>query len=67
MKIAIIGSTGSIGRMVVDNALSAGYEVTALCRTPSTANFPSNPKLSLAQGTVCSNENIGKNYVLKYR
>ncbi len=35
MKIAVFGATGLTGREVVEQALEAGHEVTALVRTPS--------------------------------
>lgn len=35
MKLAIIAATGATGRHVLDQALAAGHEVTALVRNPS--------------------------------
>ncbi|MEM9488064.1 MAG: SDR family oxidoreductase [Myxococcota bacterium] len=35
MKIGLIGATGGSGRHLVDLAMAAGHEVTALARTPS--------------------------------
>jgi uncharacterized protein YbjT (DUF2867 family) len=35
MKVLILGSTGSIGRHLVPQALFLGHEVTALVRDPS--------------------------------
>jgi uncharacterized protein YbjT (DUF2867 family) len=34
MKIVVFGATGSTGRLVVDQALRAGHEVTAVVRRP---------------------------------
>ncbi|WP_328912650.1 MULTISPECIES: NAD(P)-dependent oxidoreductase [unclassified Streptomyces] len=34
MKIAVLGSTGQTGRLLVAQALARGHEVTALARTP---------------------------------
>ena len=36
MKILVVGATGSTGRVLVDQALVQGHEVTALSRDPST-------------------------------
>jgi putative NADH-flavin reductase len=36
MKILVVGATGSTGRVLVDQALGQGHEVTALSRDPST-------------------------------
>jgi putative NADH-flavin reductase len=35
MKIALIGATGFIGSKVLEEALSRGHQVTAICRDPS--------------------------------
>ncbi|WP_114238202.1 NAD(P)-dependent oxidoreductase [Dyella sp. C9] len=35
MKIALFGATGHIGHAILDEALSRGYEVTAIVRDPS--------------------------------
>ena len=35
MKVLILGSTGSIGRHLVPQALALGHEVTVLVRDPS--------------------------------
>jgi putative NADH-flavin reductase len=35
MKIIVFGSTGSVGKCVLKQALDAGYEVTAFARDPS--------------------------------
>jgi uncharacterized protein YbjT (DUF2867 family) len=37
MKVLVIGATGSIGRLVVEHATSAGLEVCALARDPRRA------------------------------
>ncbi|MGO8887986.1 MAG: NAD(P)H-binding protein [Streptosporangiaceae bacterium] len=34
MKLAIIAATGGIGRQVLDQALAAGHDVTAIVRNP---------------------------------
>ena len=37
MKVLVIGATGSIGRLVVDEAVAAGHSVRALVRDPASA------------------------------
>lgn len=39
MRVLIIGATGSIGRLVVEQALDAGYEVTAFARNAHKLDF----------------------------
>lgn len=39
-RVLVTGSTGRIGRMVVDRLLDAGVPVRALTRQPATASFP---------------------------
>jgi putative NADH-flavin reductase len=41
MKLGIFGATGTTGRHLVERALSAGHEVTALVRNPSVSGFES--------------------------
>ena len=45
MRIAIFGSTGSIGRELVKQALDKGYSVTAAARNPS--------KVDIKHGNLC--------------
>lgn len=37
MKVIIFGATGTIGRLVLKEALAAGHEVTAFARRPPQA------------------------------
>ncbi|MCF4098991.1 NAD(P)-dependent oxidoreductase [Maritalea mediterranea] len=39
MKVIIFGATGTIGRLVVDEALAAGHQVTAFARHPQNLNI----------------------------
>ncbi|VEP13025.1 Glycerol-3-phosphate acyltransferase PlsX [Hyella patelloides LEGE 07179] len=50
MRVLICGATGNIGRLTVNQALSAGHEVTALARSPQKLDNQSN--LNKAQGDV---------------
>lgn len=51
MKLAIFGSTGSIGRQLVQQALEAGYIVNAFVRNPSKLETRHN-NLKVVQGDV---------------
>ena len=51
MKLVIFGSTGTIGRHLVQHALDAGHEVTAFARDPSKLGI-SNPRLRGIPGDV---------------
>ncbi len=59
MKLAIFGATGRTGKPLVEQALQAGYEVTALARTPSKLGI-SNPKLTIIQGDVLNKADVEK-------
>ena len=51
MKILVIGATGGTGRCVVESALQAGHEVTALARTPQKVTMK-HERLRVVQGDV---------------
>jgi putative NADH-flavin reductase len=51
MKLAVFGGTGKTGQHVIQQALDAGHQVTALARTPSKLNIQ-HPSLSIIQGDV---------------
>lgn len=46
MRITVIGAAGSVGRRVVDEALSRGHDVTAVVRDPARHELPAaaNPR-----------------------
>ena len=50
MRYAIFGGTGHTGRHLVEQALDAGHEVTALSRDPG--RFPAHPRLRAVAGDV---------------
>lgn len=54
MKIVVLGSTGGIGRQVVEQALAAGHHVTSVVR--GEAKPSDNPRLSLVRADVTSAE-----------
>lgn len=59
MKIAIFGSTGSIGRQIVKQALNQGHIVTAFARNPAKLNFQ-NSNLEIIQGDVMNTGSVEK-------
>jgi len=40
MKLTIVGATGGIGRLLLEQAVAAGHEVTAVVRTPAKLTRP---------------------------
>ena len=52
MKLLIFGSTGSIGRQLVEQALAQGHTVTAFTRRPTAPEFTNHPDLIISQGNV---------------
>ncbi|NFG60808.1 NAD(P)-dependent oxidoreductase [Clostridium sp. CMCC3677] len=51
MKIALIGSTGNAGKMILKEALNRGYEVIAIARDKSKVK-DTNEKLTVLQGDI---------------
>jgi putative NADH-flavin reductase len=50
-KILVFGATGGTGRLVVDQALQAGYQVTAVVRNPDALPLQ-HPHLTILKGDV---------------
>jgi putative NADH-flavin reductase len=50
MKISIFGGSGATGLLLTERCLAAGYEVTALLRTPDT--FPFRNRIRIVQGNA---------------
>jgi putative NADH-flavin reductase len=50
LRLAVFGATGHVGRHLVDQALAAGHEVTALVRDP--ARLPARVGLTVVPGAV---------------
>src|SRR5215813_6477101 len=40
MKLTIVGATGGIGRLLLEQAVAAGHEVTAVVRNPANLTRP---------------------------
>jgi putative NADH-flavin reductase len=50
MKIALFGASGATGRLLTQRCLAAGYQVTALLRTPET--FSMRDRVQIIQGSA---------------
>ncbi|MCL2733931.1 MAG: SDR family oxidoreductase [Actinomycetia bacterium] len=58
MKIAVLGSTGQTGRLVVARALERGHDVTALARRPEQVDTPVTGNLRWVQADVTRPESV---------
>ncbi len=56
-RIAVIGATARSGRVIIRQALDAGYDVAGLARTPSKLDFE-HPNLTLVKGDVRDVESL---------
>jgi putative NADH-flavin reductase len=59
MRLTIFGATGGTGRCLVDQALAAGHEVTAVVRDPARLPVPPGPQLSVVTADVFASAEIG--------
>jgi putative NADH-flavin reductase len=50
LNVAIFGASGATGRLLTERCLAAGYEVTALLRTP--AKFPYADRVRVVEGNA---------------
>jgi uncharacterized protein YbjT (DUF2867 family) len=57
MKILVVGATGSVGRLVVEEALECGHSVRALLRTASKASLLA-PQTDVVIGDVTLHETL---------
>ncbi|HEX7703825.1 MAG TPA: NAD(P)H-binding protein [Kofleriaceae bacterium] len=57
MKLLILGGTGGTGRQLVEQALAAGHDVTALVRDPAKAGL-AHAKLTLVKGRATDADEI---------
>lgn len=60
MTILVTGSTGNVGRQVVDQLVKRGASVRALVRDPSKANFPAG--VEVAQGDMLDVDSLRSAY-----
>ncbi len=61
MKVAVLGATGSVGKIVVRRALEAGHEVTAIARNPD--SLQPHPHLTLVKADVMRPEALTSHLV----
>ncbi|MEU2774619.1 NAD(P)H-binding protein [Streptomyces sp. NPDC007162] len=54
MRIAVLGATGRVGRLVVEQALDRGHEVVALVRSPQQYTQPARGGVEVRQADVTS-------------
>lgn len=57
MRVAVFGATGRTGRLLVEQALGAGYGVTAFVRHPSKLGVE-HERLSVVKGDVLDGERV---------
>src|ERR1035437_9660432 len=58
MKVSIFGASGATGVLLTQRCLAAGYEVTALLRTPG--KFPLRDRVRVVQGDAFDPAAVGK-------
>ncbi|GAB3696602.1 hypothetical protein GCM10027592_19880 [Spirosoma flavus] len=60
MKLLIFGATGSIGRLLVAQALEQGHTVTAFVRDSAKLDSQNHPNLRISQGDVLNLPSVEK-------
>ncbi len=60
MKVIVFGSTGTIGRHLIAQALEQGHEVSAFCRDATKLADVTHPKLATIVGDVFNPEDVNK-------
>jgi putative NADH-flavin reductase len=58
MKVSIFGASGATGQLLTRRCLTAGYEVTALLRTPG--SFPNRDQIRIVEGNVFDPPSVRK-------
>ncbi|MGW0193978.1 NAD(P)-dependent oxidoreductase [Nonomuraea sp. NPDC003201] len=56
MRIAVLGASGRVGRLLVDQALERGHQVLALVRNPEGGTVPASRQVDIRQADVFSPE-----------
>lgn len=54
MRIAVLGASGRVGRLLVDQALERGHQVVALVRTPDRVTVSTSRQVDVRQADVFS-------------
>ncbi|KAF2756229.1 NAD(P)-binding protein [Pseudovirgaria hyperparasitica] len=64
VHILLIGASGSVGKLVLEQALSRGHAVTALVRNPDSLDYvrgkPASENLTVLQGTPLNKDDLQK-------
>lgn len=60
MKLTIFGATGGTGSRLVEQALAAGHEVTAVVRDPARLSIPASPLLQAVKADVLDPDSIAQ-------
>jgi uncharacterized protein YbjT (DUF2867 family) len=60
MRITVFGATGGTGRHVVEQALGAGHQVTAVVRDPSRLHVPAAPGLTVVTARLDDPAALGR-------
>lgn len=60
MKVIVFGSTGTVGRHLITQALQQGHEVTAFCRNADKLNDYAHPRLRAFEGDVFRPADVNK-------
>jgi uncharacterized protein YbjT (DUF2867 family) len=58
MHIAVLAAAGNTGRLLVEQALKRGHEVTAIVRSPNHAALPADPRLHLVVADATDVESL---------
>jgi len=58
MKVIIFGSTGTIGKHLIEQSLEKGYEVSAFSRDAEKLQHITDPKLKTIEGDVLNLDNV---------
>jgi uncharacterized protein len=58
MKIALIGATGFVGAVILQEALNRGHEVTAIVRNPE--KLQAHPKLHAQKGDIYNEDEVAR-------
>ncbi len=64
LRILVIGANGGVGRQCVEAGLAAGYQVTALLRTPANLTL-THPNLTLVSGDVTQPATLARHLLNK--
>lgn len=57
MRVTVFGASGKIGRLVIDNLLANGYDVTAYLRDPSKLKI-NHPHLTMLEGELSDADRV---------